>query len=95
MGTKYGSRERKYYVQCHREANHAGNQWRYNDEERPDRCSFCGGPVEATLIEADGERMEVDPDEFAAELERQGNEISERVEREAEERYASEGGEGD
>ena len=88
---KYGSRERKYYVQCREVANHAGNQWRYNDEDRPDRCAECGAQVEATLIEADGERIIIEPEEFAAELERQGNEISERVEREAEERYAAEG----
>ncbi len=88
--SKYGTSERKYYVQCRQVANHAANQWRYHDEERPDRCSFCGGQVEATLIEADGERMITDPDEFAADLERQGNELSERLELESEERYAGE-----
>lgn len=86
--SKYGTTERKYYVECRVNPNHAGNQWRYHDEDRPDRCAICGGQVEATLIEADGERMVVDPDEFAAELERQGNEISEQMELEAEERFA-------
>ena len=61
---EYGTSERKYYVECPGNPNHAGNQWRYNDEKRPDRCATCGGPVEATLIEADGERMiSEEPDE--------------------------------
>lgn len=90
MGTKYGSRERKYYVKCLRVENHEGNQWRYHDEDRPDRCTQCGGPVDATLIEVDGERMITDPEEFAAELELQGNELSDRLEHEAEERYSGE-----
>lgn len=88
--SKYGTSERKYYVKCLRVENHEGNQWRYHDEDRPDRCAQCGGPVDATLIEADGERMITDPDEFAADLERQGNELSERLEQEAEERHAGE-----
>jgi len=84
---------RKYYVQCLSTSAHQGNQWCYGKEARPDRCADCGGPVNATLIEVDGERIleldEVaDPDAHAVELERQGNEISEQVEREAEERYA-------
>lgn len=89
MGENAGVEERKYYVQCKGNSNHQGNQWRYGKEGRPDRCTYCGGPVDATLIEIDGERIqEFDGDEHAAELERQGNELAERLEVEAEERYA-------
>ncbi len=87
--------ERKYYVQCSGNSNHQGNAWRYGKEGRPDRCSYCGGPVDARLIEVDGERVTEDPDEMAIELERQGNEISERAELEAEERYAGPEDDGD
>ena len=85
--------ERKYYVQCLSTSSHQGNQWRYGKESRPDRCADCGGPVDARLIEVDGERIlevdgEPDGDAHAIELERQGNEISEQWERDAEERYA-------
>ena len=86
--------ERKYYVQCSSNSDHQGNAWRYGKEARPDRCAYCGGPVDAKLIEVDGERIietcdgDVDPDAHAIELERQGNEISEQAELEAEERYA-------
>lgn len=85
---------RKYFVVCY--MDHETNAWRSGDEGRPTKCSLCGIYLrDVTLIEIDGERIledyeEVDPDAHAIELERQGNEISEQAELEAEEQYAGE-----